>query len=353
MPSMTSLERALTTINHGIADRVPTDLHNFLFTLKFASLPMDDALQNGEMLAEAQLLAWREFGHDILLVENGVTCEAQACGCEVDYFVEGPPRVRKHILAESLDKVDELEVPDPFTTHPMCELIKAVRIISQEVGDRVYVMGRADQAPGALAMGLRGYERFLLDLALRENLDAVRKVLDYATKVHVRFCHALREAGAHGTSGGEIGVDIAGPHIYREFANPYNREVVRQVNGPDFHYSLHICGDSSLILEDMVVTGAPILELDYKTDMRRAKALMRGKTTFLGPINPELMWVAKDPAEVDVAAKEAIEILAPGGEFILGPGCALGYSTPEDNIHALIQAAEKYGVYNSDGTLKK
>ena len=103
----------------------------------------------------------------------------------------------------------------------------------------------------------------------------------------------------------------------------------------------------------MIATGAPVLELDYKTDMRLAKDLMRGKTTFLGPVNPELLWVAKDPAEVDAAAKEAVEILAPGGEFILGPGCALGYSTPADNIHALLEAARKYGNYNPDGTLKK
>lgn len=125
------------------------------------------------------------------------------------------------------------------------------------------------------------------------------------------------------------------------------------MNRPDFFYSLHICGDSSLILPDMIATGAPVLELDYKTDMRLAKELMRGKTTFLGPVNPELLWAAKDPAKVDAAAKEAVEILAPGGEFILGPGCALGYSTPADNIHALVEAARKYGNYNPDGTLKK
>ena len=49
MPSMTSLERATTTINHGIPDRVPTDLHNFLFTLKFAGFSMDElAAERGD-----------------------------------------------------------------------------------------------------------------------------------------------------------------------------------------------------------------------------------------------------------------------------------------------------------------
>jgi uroporphyrinogen-III decarboxylase len=32
------------------------------------------------------------------------------------------------------------------------------------------------------------------------------------------------------------------------------------------------------------------------------------------------------------------------GGFILGPGCALGPETPADNIHALVEAARKYGA---------
>jgi uroporphyrinogen-III decarboxylase len=103
----------------------------------------------------------------------------------------------------------------------------------------------------------------------------------------------------------------------------------------------------------MVATGAPILELDYKTDKVKAKQVLRGKATFLGPINPELIWAAESPDEVDQAAREAIQVLAPGGEFILGPGCALGYNTPTANIHALVEAAKKYGVYKPDGTLEE
>ena len=70
-------------------------------------------------------------------------------------------------------------------------------------------------------------------------------------------------------------------------------------------------------------------------------------------MNPALIWGAHDPGEVEAAAQEAIELVAPGGEVILGPGCALGADTPADNIHALIQAAHKDGVYNTDGTLKR
>jgi uroporphyrinogen-III decarboxylase len=219
----------MAAIRHRIPDRVPVDLHNFLMTVTYAGYRMSDALRDGELLAEAQLKFWRDFGHDVL----------------------------------------------------------------------------------------------------------------------------LKEAGSHGTSTGEAGVDFIGPRLYRKFAHPYDCRLIAAVGSPDFPVALHICGDSTLILPEMIATGAQILELDYKTDMCRAKALMTGRTTFLGPVNPELIWAAKSPTEVEDAAREALEILTPGGEFILGPGCALGANTPAQNIHALIEAAAKYGIYKPDGSLRK
>ena len=68
---LTSLERVTTVIRGGIPDRVPVDLHNFLMVAQASGLPFPDFLQSGEAMAEGQLKAWREFGHDLLILENG------------------------------------------------------------------------------------------------------------------------------------------------------------------------------------------------------------------------------------------------------------------------------------------
>lgn len=349
----TSLERCWQVINHTIPDRVPVSLHNFLPAAYQTQQKISQVLQNGEFLAEAHMAAWREFGHDILLVENGVVAEAGACGCEVEFFDDGPPRVSRHVLEKSLEKIFALKIPDPVTTFPMSEVIRAVRILSKELGNRVFIMGRADQGPGALAMALRGYEQFLLDLAMMEQEDLLQATLEYCVQVQIRYARALREAGAHGTAMGGLGVSLLSPKLYREWEQPYEKEVIDAVSKPGFPMALHICGNTTAILAEMVETGAPIIEIDHKSDLRIAKMASQGKASILGPVNPELVWSAHQPSEVEDSAKQAIEILAPGGGLILGPGCALGYDTPSANIQALVESARKYGIYNRDGSIRR
>ena len=350
---LTHLERTLTTIHHQIPDRVPVALHNFLVTVSYANYPMMDALRDGEMLADAQIKFWKDFRHDVIMLENGVIAEAEACGCKAIYSNDQPPRIVEHILAQDLEKIDELKIPDPYTAFPMNEMLKATNILANEIGTQVYIMARADQGPVALAAALRGWDQLIVDLMAGEQLGLIYKLLDFCVKVQTRYMTALREQGAHGTSLGEAGVDIIGPRLFRQFAFPYDKVLIPSVGSLDFPVALHICGDSTLILNEMVATGAQILELDYKTDPFFAKRAMQGKCTFLGPVNPELIWSAETPSIVEDSARQALEVLAPGGEFILGAGCALGSNTNSDNIHALVETASKYGIYRSDGTLKK
>jgi hypothetical protein len=95
------------------------------------------------MLAEAQLKFWKDFRQDVIMLENGVIAEAEACGSVAAYSDEQPARIVEHVLAGGLEKIDELEVPDPNTAFPMCEVIKATRILAHEIGKEVYIMGRS------------------------------------------------------------------------------------------------------------------------------------------------------------------------------------------------------------------
>ena len=143
---MNSVERVGTTIELREPDRVPVDLHNFQLAARASGMPMSQVFRDGELLADAMLTSWREFGHDMILLENGTGCNAEACGVEVHYRDDTAPVAGRPIL-DSLTKVADLEVPDPYVTFPMSEILKATRILAREIGDQAWICARADQGP--------------------------------------------------------------------------------------------------------------------------------------------------------------------------------------------------------------
>jgi uroporphyrinogen decarboxylase len=342
---MDSIERVAAAIALRKPDRVPVDLHNFQPAAAAMGVPMSQVFQDGELLAEAMLKAWREFGHDMILLENGTACNAQACGVQVIYRDDAAPAAHIPVITR-LEEIDGLAVPDPYTTFPMCEIIKATRILAREIGDLAWICGRADQGPMDLASQLIGMETLMVEIATGEKAPLVHRLLDYAREVSTRYAFALIESGARSTSIGEpvAGPDVMSPRHYRKFAYPQEKKMVDDLKAKGIILHNHICGNTIPIIDDFVATGAQVLEIDHKTDKQKAKAAARGKTCLLGPLNTSLLATGT-PEEIDDACREAIEILAPDSGFILGPGCALPSETPAENIHALVEAARKYGVY--------
>ncbi len=343
---MNSIERVQAAIELRKPDRVPVDLHNFQPAAKAMGVPLAEVFKDGELLAESMLLAWREFGHDMILLENGTACNAQACGVEVVYRDDAAPAAHKPALRR-LEDVDSLEVPDPTTAFPMCEILKATRILAREIGDKAWIVARADQGPMDLAAQLIGIQELMLAIALDEKPDLVHRLLDYSRRVATRYAYALIEAGGRSTSIGEpiAGPDLLSPKHYRQYAFIHEKRMVDELKQHGIILANHICGNTIPIIDDFIATGAQILEIDHKTDQQTAKNAARGQTCLLGPINTSLM-LEGSPQEVEDACRQAIEIMAPDSGFILGPGCALDPETPADNIHAMIEAAKKYGVYH-------
>jgi len=364
---MNSIERTWTVLRGGIPDRVPVDLHNFMMTAHTSGLPFPEFFKKGEAMAEGHILAWREFGHDVILVENGTAALAEACGCEVEYLPDSAPVCHGPAI-KSLEDLDKLEVPDPYKAHPLAENLKTTRLIAQEIGDKAFIIGRADQGPFSLASMLLGMDEFLLQLGLtqkrrsrkrrqqgrknqaEENTDLAKKIhrlLEFSLEVTTRNAIAQIEQGAHMTSIGESlsGPDVCSPKTYREYEWGYAKRMVERLKAKNILMAYHICGDTTAIVPDMVETGAAVLELDHKVDQHKVKEATQGKATILGPIDPSAVMLLGTPELVKEKCREAIEILGPEGGFILGPGCALGPLTPPENVHAMIETAHRYGQY--------
>jgi uroporphyrinogen decarboxylase len=339
-----SIERTLRTLNFQPVDRVPVDLHNFMLTPKILGVTdFADFYRDGEAMAEGQVKAWKRFGHDVLLVENGTAALAEACGVQVIYQEDSAPVASKPAIS-SLDEVDKLRVPDPYKDPLLSELLKSTKMVVDEIGDQAFVIGRGDQGPFSLACEIRGMSEFLLDLALGEELDKVHQLLEFCMEVSERYCLAQIEQGAHATSIGDSpsGPDVISPEYYREFAYPYVEKLAQRLKKRDIILAYHICGNATPIISDMVRSGADIIEIDQKSDQIAVKDVAMGKATILGPVDPSKVMAFGTPELVEEKCFEALDNMSSGSGFILGPGCALPPNTPDENIDAMIESVKKY-----------
>jgi MtaA/CmuA family methyltransferase len=347
MVELTSVERCRVVLSLGIPDRVPVGLLNFMPAAAQAGLSLREYCTDGRAMAEAHIAAWERYGHDLIDLENGVAALAGAVGCGVDFESEtSPPWVVTPAL-ERIEDVERLHPIDPSRDGMLPELLKATRLISETLGDRAFLLAEADQAPFSLATQIVGVETLLMALTDPDKEPFVRRLLDYATEQVITYARALIEAGAHMTGMGDsiAGPDVCSPALYRRFAWPYERQVVETLASEGTSIGLHICGNATPILGDMVSTGSPLLAVDHKVDRAAAKGSARGVTTLIGTVDPSGVLARGTPDDVQTAVRSDLGLLAAGGGFILAPGCALPYDTPEANIRALVETARTEGRY--------
>jgi uroporphyrinogen decarboxylase len=353
-PIVSSVDRINAVLNGKIPDRVPVALHNFMMAAQASGLPFNEYFQDGEAMAEGQIGLWRKFGQDLLLLENGTAALAEACGCQVEYLSNSAPVLHSPAIP-NLDCIDQLKIPDPYTAHPLVENLKSTRIVVSEIGRQAYIIGRADQGAFSLASMLLGVENFLIALSNPEQYAKVHALLEFSNEVVYRYAIAQIENGAHMTSIGEslAGPDVTSPRMYKIFEWDYTRRLVARLREKNIPLAYHICGNATRIVEDMTSTGAAILELDYKCDLKKIKQMTAGKTTILGVVDPSAILARGTTEMVRAEVIAELNILGVGGGLVMSPGCGLPPTTPHENIQALIETTHEFGRYQADGSLAR
>lgn len=344
MAKMTSLERVQAVLNGRTPDRVPVIPQSFLFAAKTNGYDIGQINRNPRLMAESHRVSQEKYDYDGCVIDVDDATLAEACGAKVIFRPDSVAVVDdSHPAVEDLRDVPALNLPDPARDGRLCEWMETTQRLMEMIGDHVFIMGRADQGPFDILALLRGPQEFMCDL-ITEDEDVIHDALAWATQAHIIFAKAMRDI-SHCTSMGDsyAGPNLVSPDMYRQFAMPYEKQVVDAVQTPEKPYSIHICGDASLILADMVNTGAKILELDWKVDMASARKIVPEDMVLMGNINPSDPMYLGTPEQVLSQAKAIIE--GTGGRgLILSSGCALGDNTKPENVEAMVRAAALYGT---------
>jgi len=346
---MNGYQRVMAVLRGELPDRVPVCLHNFLPAAREAGIPLEQSLTDPEAAARAHLRAVETYGHDCILIDLDTTMLAEAMGAERDYTPGEPGHIAAPAIA-SLDEAEKLRPVAPERDGRIPVLLEAIRIMARAVGGRVAIRGNCDQCAFSLAGLLRGMENFMVDLLSEPDhpgLQRLQRLLEVSYQSHLATHRAVKRAGADFTSLGDspAGPDVVSPAIFQRFARPYQERLVRELAADGIFTVIHICGNTSAILDQLEQYPACGFELDYKTDPALAKATAGRQHVLFGNIDPSGVVALGTVEQVRDASRRLIETWKPGGRFVLNAGCALPALTPPDNIRALVAAAAELGCY--------
>jgi uroporphyrinogen decarboxylase len=338
---MTHKDRIVSALAGKPSDKLPVMLHNFMMAAREYKVSMKQFREDPVVMAEALVRSVEKYEFDGILVDMDTVTLAGALGVPVDFPDNEPARCHLGILTDLKDWRDlpGVNIEDYMYVNNWLE---AVRLVKRYVGDDIYVRGNCDQAPFSLAGMVRGSAEWMMDLYTAEEDDKLG-LLEYCTEATSQFIRLMAQTGCDMLSNGDspAGPDLIPPDLYKKYAFPYEKIIVEESHKAGLPYTLHICGNTELILNDMIETGADALELDYKTDIRKIAEAFKDKITLIGNIDPSGVIALGKAHEVKTKTRELIKIMGNSNRFILNAGCAIPPNTPEANIWAMLDVVDE------------
>lgn len=329
---MNSTERFQKRLRGEPVDRPP----NFDILMALASHHIEQPLSHfyldHRVLVDANLAVLQDFDLDIVQAISDPYREAVDFGLEVEFPADGLPINRRPLLIEP-EQLSTLKAPDPASGKRMLDRLEAIRLFRQKVGGQVPIMGWVEGAL-AEAADLRSVNFTMTDLIIRP--DWLEELLEVCVQVEIAFARLQVQAGADIIGLGDALASQISPVMYRRFALPYEQRIFAAVHEMGALGRLHICGNTSRIVPDMLASGADIIDLDWMVDLKSACQQFGGQVSFLGNVDPVSVMLQGSPEKVYAATLTCMQ--AGGMRSISGAGCEIPDGTPAENFQAQSRA---------------
>jgi len=325
---MTPKERIYATLKGLPCDRPAVTPIFMSWAALYVGHSYRDYYLDGDVLVKAQLAVTRDFSLDQISAISDPWREASAYGVEFDYPEQGVG-IPRDILLKTPQEGAALPRLEIDRSPRMQQRVESVRRMAAEMGKTHSVLGWVE-GPLAEYADLRGVENAMMDLM--DAPEAFSRAAEVIVENAVAFAAAQAQAGADMIGVGDAAASLIGPHLYCEVVLPLEKRLVEGIHAAGAAVKLHICGNTSAIVDLMAQTGADVIDLDWMVSLATARQQVGPRVTLAGNFDPSGVLLQSSPDQV---AKAAADCLAAGRpRFVLQPGCEVPPGTPEANIRA-------------------
>jgi uroporphyrinogen decarboxylase len=336
---MNSLERLIASGNGEPLDYVPVVPGIGHYAAIKAGQPMTKVAFNPELMADVVLQSLERHQHDSIspITDYGIGTEDMGSHAAIrDWEQTFVDQFSVHTGAD----IARLKLPDPLKDGRMPVIIECEKILIKKVGDVVGINGGL-AGPLSFASNLRGPQQILYDIV--DNPQMVHELLKISLE-------ATRSFGlAQIVHGGVKTMNIYDPMITlisnrmaNEFGFAYLEKLIQPMKEHGVTILLHICGNTTRMLEKMIDAGANILSLDVEVDLAQAKKIAAGRASLSGNVATQNL-ATLSPEAIYQESCRCIEKAALGGGYTLCSSCEVPMETPAENIDAMVRAAREFG----------
>lgn len=328
---MNGYERIRACIDGNPLDAIPFMPITMMFAADHIGVPYGKYAADFRLLVEGQLRVADAYDFDFVSCISDPARESADCGAPVVWFDNQPPALDEgNALLADKAALAGLKQPDPLGGGRMTDRVNASALFREKIGGEKLIEGWVE-GPIALAADLRGINHLMMDFF--EEPDFVRELMGFAVETGLAFAKAQIEAGADIIGVGDAAASLVGPMVYDEYVWQYEKQLIDGIHAAGGMARLHICGNTSPILEEMGKLGCEIVDLDHMVSMADARTAMGPGQVLLGNIDPVSMLRNGTPNGITAAL--GVCRAACGDRYIVSAGCEVVRDTPLGNLRAM------------------
>ena len=210
--------------------------------------------------------------------------------------------------------------------------------------------------PFERAYAMQGMETFLLNMA--RDPDFARALLErnaqFCKELMGRFLAELGDNVDIIKIGDDLGTQTSlmiSPKMYRELLKPIHADFISFIRErTKARVLFHSDGDVAPLIPDFIEIGVDILNpiqtsAGTMSDLATLKKKHGKDIVFCGGIDTHRLLPFGSPEDVRKEVRRVIDLLAPGGGFMLGAVHTIMNDVPAENVLAMVDAVEAYGRY--------
>ena len=335
---MNSKQRCLAAISGEPVDRVPVFPLLMFFAQKRLGVSYREFATNGHVMAEAQINIRETLSVDAITACSDAFRITADLGADMVFPENQTPFAAAPLVVNRGD-LNRLARPDPLNPNTrMNDRIRATQEMVRAVGDDCLVLGWVDM-PFAEACSVCGISEYML--MLYDDPPLAHQLLEYLTNIVIDFCLAQLGVGTPMIGAGDAAASLLSPNLYREFALPYEQRVCAAVHKAGGMVKLHICGNTTHILDDMVHSGADLFNVDHLVDFSTARRVYAGaQVCFKGNLDPVADMLQAVPEGCQAQALNCIRMAA-DTRYMLSAGCEVPGDTSDEVFTAFCEAPQR------------